>query len=233
MDLELENRVPKTATSSTSVNEANALLAQSDTDEAKRLKDEATSILDEKYANLADMDVIDILKVIGNVNTSVRDAQQEITELCISIAFPLVILQCRSLANLLASLSKFDDHGRGPDIAWYSHQQSVLGRLSGGFDSYYAWRARWIDVFNRWQREAEDWSWLSAKVGGMRNHIAEIRPIFLSIEAAFGQITTMTGISFKDAVTNIRRTFEMFKVRLAECAAKVDKLRVEAEGELP
>ncbi|KAH7013819.1 hypothetical protein EDB80DRAFT_775014 [Ilyonectria destructans] len=230
MDLELENRVSKTSTSSTSntsFNEAHALLAQSDTDEAKRLKDEATSILDERYANLAGMNVIDILKVIGNVNTWVPEAQKEITELCISIAFPLVILQCRSLANLLASISKFDDHGRVPDIAWSSQQLSVFRRLSEGFDSY--WRGRWIDVFSRWKREAQDSSWLNAKVGGMRKHLAETWPIFISIEEALGQITTMTGISFRDPVENIRRTFEMFKVRLAECAAKVDELRVEVE----
>lgn len=229
MDVELENRVPKKATSSTSLDEANALLVLSDTDEAKRLKDEATSILHERYAALAGMDVVDILKVIGNVNTWVHGAQQEITELCISVAFPLLILQCRSFANLLASLSAFDDHGRVPDIAWHSQQQSMLHRLGGGFISYYTWRVRWIDAFDRWQREVEDSSWLSAKVSSMRNHLDEIWPIFISIEAAFDQITTRTGISFGDMTKNIRATFGMFEEHLAKCGAKADELAFKGE----
>ncbi|CAH0058267.1 unnamed protein product [Clonostachys solani] len=227
MELELENMAPEPATDRTSIDRANALLAQTDTNEVQRLKAEATSILGERHASLVGMNAIDILRVIGNLTTRIPAAQQEVTELCISIAYPLLILQCRSLAKMLTSLSTFDDQGSVPDISWYSQQQTTLGRLSRDFHWSYTWKAAWIDVFNRWKIKVEDSSWLSARIDGMRSQIAEISPIFISIKAAFSQITIVTGISFDDEVNNIENTFKMFETYLDQCAAKVDELSIE------
>ncbi|CAI6100893.1 unnamed protein product [Clonostachys chloroleuca] len=227
MELELENIVPETASNRTDIDEVNALLAQTDTNEVRRLKFEATSLLEESHANLVGMNTIDILTVIGNLKTWMSATQQEVIELCLSIAYPLLILQCRSLAKMLASLSTFDDQGQVPDISWHPQQQTVLGRLSRGFHSSYTWKAAWINVFTRWKIDGEDSSWLSAKIDGMRGKIAEISPIFTSIKVAFSEITIMTGVSFDDEVENIERTFEMFEMYLDQCKAKVDELNIE------
>lgn len=229
MELELENIVPETASNRTDIDEVNALLAQTDTNEVRRLKSEATSLLEESHANLVGMNTIDILTVVGNLKTWMSATQQEVIELCLSIAYPLLILQCRSLAKMLASLSTFDDQGQVPDISWHPQQQTVLGRLSRGFHSSYTWKAAWINVFTRWKIDGEDSSWLSAKIDGMRGKIAEISPIFTSIKVAFSEITIMTGVSFDDEVENIERTFEMFEMYLDQCKAKVDELNIEGE----
>jgi hypothetical protein len=175
------------------------------------------------------MNAIDILTVIGNLKTWMSTTQQEVIELCLSIAYPLLILQCRSLENMLASLSSFDDQGQVPDISWHPQQQTVLGRLSRGFHSSYTWKAAWINVFTRWKIDSEDSSWLSARIDGMRGQTDEILPIFSSIKAAFGQVTIMTGVSFDDEVKNIGKTFEMFDTYLNQCKAKVDELSMEGE----
>ncbi|CAH0027030.1 unnamed protein product [Clonostachys rhizophaga] len=227
MELELENMVSEAASNRTNIEEANALLAQTDTNQARRLKSEATSLLGERYVNLVGMNAIEILTVIGNLKIWMSATQQEVIELCLSIAYPLLILQCRSLAKMLASLSTFDDQGQVPDISWHPQQQTVLGRLSRGFHSSYTWKAAWINVFTRWKIDGEDSSWLSTRIDGIRSQLAEISPIFISIEAAFGQITIMTGISFDDAMENIENTFEMFETYLDQCKAKVDELSIE------
>lgn len=227
MELELENMGPETASETTSIDKANALLAQIDTNEARRLKAEATSLLGERHVNLVGMNAIDILTVIGNLKTWMSTTQQEVIELCLSIAYPLLILQCRSLEKMLASLSTFDDQGQVPDISWHPQQQTVLGRLSRGFHSSYTWKAAWINVFTRWKIDSEDSSWLGARIDGMRGQTDEILPIFSSIKAAFGQVTIMTGVSFDDEVKNIGKTFEMFDTYLNQCKAKVDELSME------
>jgi hypothetical protein len=202
-------------------NECSPLLAESNTDEAKRVQDEAKSTLQQRYPTLADMAAIDILKVFG----AMREARLEIAELCISISFPLVILQCRSLANLLASLSAFDDQGKVPEMTWYSRDLSMLGKLENGFD--YSWRHQWIGVFERWKNEVKDYEWLSDKIGDLRSNVVDIRLIFLSVKEAFVQIDRMAGTSLVDLLAPIQVAFDMFELNLAECTVKANELRVE------
>ncbi|PNP74351.1 hypothetical protein FNYG_12400 [Fusarium nygamai] len=199
------------------------LLVESNTDEAKRVQDEAKSTLQQRYPTLVDMAAIDILKVFG----AMGEARLEIAELCISISFPVVILQCRSLTNLLASLSAFDDYGNVPEMTWHSRNLSMLGNLENGFG--YTWRYKWILVFERWRNQAKDHQWLSDKIGDLKSNVAHIRPIFLSIKEAFVQIDWMAGTSLVDLLSDIQDTFDMFERNLAECAAKADELRVEQE----
>ncbi|KAF5574318.1 hypothetical protein FPANT_11835 [Fusarium pseudoanthophilum] len=99
--------------------ETSPLLAGSNTDAAKRIQDEAKSALQQKYPTLIDMAAQDILKVFG----AMRESRLEIAELCISTSFPLVIIQYRSLTNLLTSLSTFDDQER-----WLSDKVGDLKR---------------------------------------------------------------------------------------------------------
>ncbi|KAI1023814.1 hypothetical protein LB504_005084 [Fusarium proliferatum] len=203
--------------------ETSPLLAESNTDEAKRVRDEAKATLQQKYPTLVDMAAIDILKVFG----AMREARLEIAELCISISFPLVILQCRSLSNLLASLSAFDDHGKVPEMTWHARNLSVLGKLENGFG--YSWRYQWCLVFDRWSDQVKDYHWLSDKTGDLQNNVAHIRPIFLSVKEAFLQIDKMAGTSLVDLLSDVQHAFDMFEHRLAECSAKADELRVEQE----
>ncbi|CAG9991058.1 unnamed protein product [Clonostachys byssicola] len=230
MELELEDMVPETAFDRTNVDKGSALLAQIDTNEVQRLKAEATSHLGEKHANLAGMNAVDILTVIGNLRTWMSPTQQEVIELCLSISYPLLILQCRSLAKMLDSLSTFDEHGRVPDNSWHPQQQTVLGRLSRDFHSSYTWEPAWINVFNRWKKEVEDSSWLCTRIDGMRRQLAEISPIFISIKAAFAEITLMTRVSFDDEVKNIEKIFYMFETNLDQCKAKVDESSIEEQS---
>ncbi|RKK93515.1 hypothetical protein BFJ71_g9593 [Fusarium oxysporum] len=203
--------------------ETSPLLAESNTDEAKRVRDEAKSTLQQRYPTLVDMATINILKVFG----AMREARLEIAELCISISFPLVILQCRSLKNLLASLSAFDDHGKVPEMTWHSRNLSMLGNLENGFS--YSWRYEWTVVFERWRNEVKDYQWLSDKIGDLKSNIAHIRSIYLSVKEAFVQIDRMAGTSLVDLLSDIQVAFDMFELNLAECAAKADELRVEQE----
>ncbi|KAF4456338.1 hypothetical protein F53441_1497 [Fusarium austroafricanum] len=192
---------------------------------ARTSSEKRNHILHEKYSNLADMDVINVLKVIGVTSTFMRGVQREVTELGISIAFPLVILQCRSLANLLASLSNFDDEA--PHMAWHSHHASILGGLVEDFDSL--WRHRWQYVFRRWQSEGNDYEGLNRKIEDLRSKLAELRPIFASIKEAFNQIDNMTGTSLVDIASPVQEAFNMFNNCLAECAEKANKMRLEEE----
>ncbi|EMT71584.1 hypothetical protein FOC4_g10010092 [Fusarium odoratissimum] len=203
--------------------ETSPLLAESNTDEAKRVRDEAKSTLQQKYPTLVDMATINILKVFG----AMREARLEIAELCISISFPLVILQCRSLTNLLASLSAFDDHGKVPEMTWHSRNLSILGNLENGFS--YSWRYEWTVVFERWRNEVKDYQWLSDKIGDLKSNVAHIRSIYLSVKEAFVQIDRMAGTSLVDLLSDIQVAFDMFELNMAECAAKADELRVEQE----
>ncbi|KAL9562682.1 hypothetical protein ACKAV7_013246 [Fusarium commune] len=203
--------------------ETSPLLAESNTDEAKRVRDEAKSTLQQRYPTLVDMAAINILKVFG----AMREARLEIAELCISMSFPLVILQCRSLKNLLASLSAFDDHGKVPEMTWHSRNLSMLGNLENGFG--YSWRYEWTVVFERWRNEVKDYQWLSDKIGDLKSNVSHIRSIFLSVKEAFVQIDRMAGTSLVDLLSDIQAAFDMFELNLAECAAKADELRVEQE----
>ncbi|KAF5964996.1 C6 transcription factor protein [Fusarium bulbicola] len=203
--------------------ETSPLLAESNTDEVKRVRDEAKSTLQQKYPTLVDMAAMNILKVFG----AMREARLEIAELCISISFPLVILQCRSLTNLLASLSAFDDYGKVPERTWHSRNLSMLGNLENGFG--YRWEYEWRLVFDRWRNQAKDHQWLNDKIGDLKGNVAHIRPIFLSIKEAFVQIDRMAGTSLVDLLSDIQDAFDMFERKLAECAVKADELRVEQE----
>ncbi|QGI87717.1 hypothetical protein CEK25_002673 [Fusarium fujikuroi] len=203
--------------------ETSPLLAESNTDEAKRVRDEAKATLKQKYPTLVDMAAIDILKVFG----AMREARLEIAELCISISFPLVILQCRSLSNLLASLSAFDDHGKVPEMTWHARNLSMLGKLENGFG--YSWRYQWCLVFERWSDHVKDYHWLSDKTGDLQSNVAHIRPIFLLLKEAFLQIDKMAGTSLVDLLSDVQHAFDMFEHRLGECSAKADELRVEQE----
>ncbi|KAF6517998.1 hypothetical protein HZS61_002076 [Fusarium oxysporum f. sp. conglutinans] len=203
--------------------ETSPLLAESNTDDAKRVRDEAKSTLQQRYPTLVDMATINILKVFG----AMREARLEIAELCISISFPLVILQCRSLTNLLASLSAFDDHGKVPEMTWHSRNLSMLGNLENGFS--YSWRYEWTVVFERWRNEVKDYQWLSNKIGDLKSNVAHIRSIYLSVKEAFVQIDRMAGTSLVDLLSDIQVAFDMFELNLAECAAKADELCVEQE----
>ncbi|KAF5704878.1 hypothetical protein FGLOB1_8297 [Fusarium globosum] len=199
------------------------LLLESNTDEAKRVQDEAKSALQQRYPTLVDMDAIDILKVLG----ATSEARLIVAELCISISFPLFILQCRSLANLLASLSAFDDQGKAPEMSWYSRNVPNLGKLEDGFD--YLWRHQWNGVFERWKKEVKDYQWLRDKIDDFRSNVAHIGPILLSVEEAFVQIDKMAGTHLVALLRNIQTALDMFERNLAECATKVDELRVEQE----
>lgn len=110
-------------------NEASPLLVESNTDKAKRVQDEAKTILLQKYSALVDMAAINVLKVLGVM----RLARLEIAELCISISFPLVILQCRSPVILLVFLSAFDDQAKVPEMSRLSRNLSILGKLESGY----------------------------------------------------------------------------------------------------
>ncbi|CZR44820.1 uncharacterized protein FPRO_14572 [Fusarium proliferatum ET1] len=203
--------------------ETSPLLAESNTDEAKRVRDEAKATLQQKHPTLVDMAAIDILKVFG----AMREARLEIAELCISISFPLVILQCRSLSNLLASLSAFDDQGKVPEMTWHARNLSILGKLENGFG--YSWRYQWCIVFERWSNQVKDHHWLGDKTGDLQSNVAHVRPIFLSVKEAFMQIDKMAGTSLVDLLSDVQHAFDMFEHRLAECSAKAEELRVEQE----
>ncbi|VUC29195.1 unnamed protein product [Clonostachys rosea] len=230
MELELENMGPEAANNTANIGKANPLLEQVHTNEFQRLKAEATRLLSERHANLVGMNAIDILKVIGNLTTLIPATDQEVAELCLSIAYPLLIQQCRSLVKMLASLSTFDGQDRVPDVAWYSQHKTTLGKLSGGFYSCYTWRLAWFNVFNQWKTKAEDSSWLSARIDHMRSQIAGISPIFTSIKGAFSQITIATGISFEEEVRNLEDTLKMFETCFDQCTEKVDELRIQEQA---
>ncbi|KAG5814132.1 hypothetical protein H9Q74_007923 [Fusarium xylarioides] len=204
-------------------NETSPLLAESNTDEAKRIQDEAKSTLQQKYPTLVDMAAMNILKVFG----AMRESRLEIAELCISISFPLVIIQCRSLTNLMTSLSTFDDHEVVPEMTWHSQTHSVLGNLRHGFG--YSWSYSWSLVFKRWRIEGKDHQWLSDKVGELKRNTDHIQPTFLSVKEAFVQIDRMAGTSLEVLLSGIQKAFDIFDIGFAECAAKADELRVEKE----
>ncbi|KAF5652140.1 hypothetical protein F25303_3614 [Fusarium sp. NRRL 25303] len=203
--------------------ETSPLLAESDTDEAKRVQDEAKSTLQQKYPNLIEMAAIDILKVSG----AMKETRLDLAELCISISFPLVILQCRSLNNLLASLSAFDDHGKVPERMWRPGNLSILSNLKHGFG--YEWRYEWGLVFERWCNQVKDYHWLSVKIGELKSNIDHVRYIFLYVKEAFVQIDRMAGTPLIDLLLDLQDALLVLEFHLAECAAKAEELRVEQE----
>ncbi|KAF4499917.1 hypothetical protein FAGAP_3918 [Fusarium agapanthi] len=203
--------------------ETSSLLVESNTDEAKRVQDEAKSTLQQKYPTLVDMAAINILKVFG----AMRHTRLDDAELCISISFPLVILQCRSLNNLLASLSEFDDHGRVPDRTWRPGNLSILSNLKNGFG--YQWRHEWGLVFERWSNQIKDYQWLNNRIGDLKSNVDHVRYIFLYVKEAFVQINRMAGTPLVGILFDIKEALLVLEFHLAKCAAKADELRVEQE----
>ncbi|KAH6949074.1 hypothetical protein DER45DRAFT_545004 [Fusarium avenaceum] len=231
MDAELQPMVSEATTSRSSetldVNDGSPLLSSARSDQAKRLKDESLTVLRDKYPKLGDVNAIHVLKVVGSMNYFMRDAQREITELCISIAYPLVILQCRSLINLLSSLSALDDHGGVASNYLDAKYSSVLTRL----EEYFEWRLEfvWNKVFSHWRNEPKDGDLLDTKTSDLRYSLNQISPIVISVQEAFREIDKVTGTTLIDITRGAEETFNMFEAGILKCVVKADVLRADQE----
>ncbi|RFN51782.1 hypothetical protein FIE12Z_3985 [Fusarium flagelliforme] len=182
----------------------------------------------EKHSSLADVDPVVVLKVIGSMQGyGMRDGRREITELCISVAFPLLILQCRSLINLLASLATPDDHRGAGSVYLDSTYSFVLNRLEEFFD----WRlgSTWNMIFNHWKSKAKDGDWIDTKANDLRYNLAQISPMLLSVKEAFTEIDKIAGTNLCQITSerNTEKTFNMFEAGISECTAKAQELRIE------
>ncbi|RGP72031.1 hypothetical protein FLONG3_6930 [Fusarium longipes] len=209
MDVELQRTVSGATTSKNSdhPNDGSPLLYPATSDQAKRLRDESLTLMREKYPSLVDIEAVNILKVIGSMrNFVMREAQQELTELCISIAFPLVILQCRSLTNLLASLSSLEEDGLTYLDSKYS---SVLTRLEECLN----WRLElvWYRVFNHWKSKAKDGDWIDTKTNDLRYNLTQIAPMIISVKEALTQIDKIAGTSLFRITNGAENTLHMFE----------------------
>lgn len=227
MDVELQRRVSQATTSksSDSPNDGSPLLQPANSDQAKRLKDESLTFMREKHPRLVDVDAVDVLKVISStICYLTQDAQQELTELCISIAFPLVILQCRSLINLLNSLALPEDHGGQASRYLNSEYYSILSRLEQCFE----WRLEyaWSIVFNNWKSKAKDGDWIDTKTSDLKSNLAEISLMTDSVKEAFREIDEIAGTSLFVITLKAQKTFDMFQEGISECTAKAEELRI-------
>ncbi|KAM0549051.1 hypothetical protein ACHAPJ_009626 [Fusarium lateritium] len=227
MDVQPQQDAAKIQTNRRSALELSALLAHSNADEAKRLQGKARSVLQGSFSILADVDAIDILKVIGITHNGAQDTRWKIIELCISSAFPLVILECRLLVNLLSSLSLLDDQGPVADKAKDSDHVPIFKILAEEFG--YVWRWRWRDVFSRWQGEVQDSEWLDNKVRDFTSNLTQIQMAFSSIKEALNQIHRWTGISLEPVSATIAAAIDLFNTCLADCSTKANELRIEQE----
>lgn len=217
MSVEPGPRFSKTTTSKGSIylNEGSSLLSSASSDQAKRLRDESLTLLRNRYHMLAGVDAVDVLKVA----ISLECCHQEIIELCISIAFPVVILQCRTLINLLASQTTYDDYSDLASNYLDLKYAFVLTRLRECFD----WV--WNRVFDRWKRDANDADGIDMKTGDLGFNLAQISSMVFSIKDAFTQIDKIAGTTLIDITRNAKRMFAMFETGILGCAAKAQKAR--------
>ncbi|CAG1964718.1 unnamed protein product [Fusarium graminearum] len=231
MDVGLQRMVSGATTSKSSdrPNNSSPLLCPASSDYAKKLENESLTLMQEKYPSLVDIDAVDVLKVIGSMqNFLMRNTQQGLTELCISIAFPLVILQCRTLTTLLASLSSLEEDGGLGSNYLDPKYSCVLTRLEECFD----WRLEsvWNRVFSHWKSKAKDGDWIDRRTKDLIVNLAEISPMLLSVEEAFTQIDQIAGTTLFQITRNAERTFHMFDTGISECTAKAQELRIEQEA---
>ena len=228
MDLELQRRVFEIPASESSDSPVyvSPLLQPANSDQAKRLKDESLTFMRDEHPRLVDIDAVDVLKVISStICYLTRDAQQELTEICISITFPLVILQCRSLINLLNSLTLPEDHGGQASRYLNSEYSSVLTRLEQCFD----WRLEyaWSIVFENWKSKAKDGDWIHIKIGDLKSNLAEISLMIDSVKDAFREIDEIAGTNLFSITTKAQKTFDMFEKGISEFMAKAEELRID------
>ncbi|CAF3621278.1 unnamed protein product [Fusarium graminearum] len=228
MDVGLQRMVSGATTSKSSdrPNNSSPLLCPASSDYAKKLENESLTLMQEKYPSLVDIDAVDVLKVIGSMqNFLMRNTQQGLTELCVSIAFPLVILQCRTLTTLLASLSSLEEDGGLGSNYLDPKYSCVLTRLEECFD----WRLEsvWNRVFSHWKSKAKDGDWIDRRTKDLIVNLAEISPMLLSVEDAFTQIDQIAGTTLFQITRNAERTFHMFDTGISECTAKAQELRIE------
>jgi hypothetical protein len=227
MDVELQRRVSQATTSkgSDNPNDGSPLLQPANSDHAKRLRDESLTFMRDKHPRLVDVDAIDVLKVISSkICYITRDVQQELSELCISIAFPHVILQCRSLTNLLNSLALPEDHGGQAFRYLNPEYSSVLIRLEQCFN----WRLEyaWSIVFNNWKSKAKDGDWIDTKTSDLKSNLAEISLMTDSVKEAFREIHEIAGTSLFMITLKAQTTFDMLREGISECTAKAEELRI-------
>ncbi|RBR24857.1 uncharacterized protein FIESC28_02347 [Fusarium coffeatum] len=227
MDVELHRRISETTTSkgSDSTNDGSPLLQPANSDQAKRLKDEALTFMRDKHPKLVDVDAVDVLKVISStICYLTRNAQQELTEISISIAFPQVILQCHYLTNLLNSLALPEDHGGQAFRYLNSEYSSVLSRLHQYFDWMleYAWNI----VFDNWKSKAKGGDWIDNKTSDLKSNLAEILLMTNSVKEAFRQIDEIAETSLFEITLKAQETFDMFEKGISDCTAKAEELRI-------